>query len=118
MITFDESPGAGKLKISLDEEQLSAKIKVFGVGGGGGNAVNRMIQAGIKGIDFVAANTDLQVLRVNRAATKLQLGLTTSRGMGAGSNPEVGKNAALEDAERISAVLAGSDMVFVTAGMG
>ncbi len=77
-----------------------------------------MIQSGIRGVDFIAANTDMQVLRVNRAPTKLQLGLTTARGMGAGSNPEVGKKAALEDAERISQSLAGSDMVFVTAGMG
>ena len=118
MILFDDEPRAS-LPISLnDDVPPPAKIKVVGVGGGGGNAVNRMIQAGIKGIDFVAANTDLQVLRVNRAATKLQLGLTTSRGMGAGSNPDVGRNAALEDAERITQVLAGSDMVFVTAGMG
>ncbi|HEX7615386.1 MAG TPA: cell division protein FtsZ [Thermoanaerobaculia bacterium] len=117
MILFDDEPRAS-LPISLNDDVPPARIKVMGVGGGGGNAVNRMIQAGIKGIDFVAANTDLQVLRVNRAATKLQLGLTTSRGMGAGSNPDVGRNAALEDAERITQVLAGSDMVFVTAGMG
>src|SRR5512143_2930368 len=117
MILFDDEPRPS-LPISLNDEVPPAKIKVVGVGGGGGNAVNRMIQAGIKGIDFVAANTDLQVLRVNRASTKLQLGLTTSRGMGAGSNPEIGKSAALEDAERISQTLKGSDMVFVTAGMG
>ena len=82
MILFDDEPRAS-LPISLNDDTAPARIKVVGVGGGGGNAVNRMIQAGIKGIDFVAANTDLQVLRVNRAATKLQLGLTTSRGMGA-----------------------------------
>ncbi|MGZ5427120.1 MAG: cell division protein FtsZ, partial [Thermoanaerobaculia bacterium] len=82
MILFDDEPRPS-LPISLnDEVPPPAKIKVVGVGGGGGNAVNRMIQAGIKGIEFVAANTDLQVLRVNRASTKLQLGLATSRGMG------------------------------------
>ncbi|MCL4809511.1 MAG: cell division protein FtsZ, partial [Thermoanaerobaculia bacterium] len=95
-----------------------ARIKVVGVGGGGGNAVNRMIQAGIRGVDFLAANTDLQVLKVNRAAQKIQLGIATSKGMGAGSNPEIGRTAALEDAERIAEALSGSDMVFVTAGMG
>src|SRR5512143_2066179 len=118
MILFDE-PAPGSLSISFGEETLPpARIRVIGIGGGGGNAVNRMIQAGIRGVDFIAANTDLQVLRVNRAPTKIQLGLTTARGMGAGSNPEIGKSAALEDAERISQTLAGSDMVFVTAGMG
>ena len=122
MILFDDDDAGSKRTsrtITFSEDSAPpARIKVVGVGGGGGNAVNRMIQAGIKGIEFVAANTDLQVLKVNRAATKLQLGITTSRGMGAGSNPDVGRNAALEDAERISEVLAGSDMVFVTAGMG
>jgi cell division protein FtsZ len=118
MILFDDD-ASPSLPISLNDDIAApARIKVIGVGGGGGNAVNRMIQAGIKGIEFIAANTDLQVLRVNRAPTKLQLGLTTSRGMGAGANPEVGRNAALEDAEKIAAVLTGSDMVFVTAGMG
>jgi len=105
--------------ILLEEETLPpARIKVVGVGGGGGNAVNRMIQAGIRGVDFIAGNTDLQVLRVNRAGTKIQLGEAISRGMGAGANPEVGKNAALESSERIAEVLTGADMVFVTAGMG
>ena len=118
MILFDD-PAPGPLSITLGEETPPpARIRVIGVGGGGGNAVNRMIQAGIRGVDFIAANTDLQVLRVNKASAKLQLGITTARGMGAGSNPEIGKNAALEDAERISQMLAGSDMVFVTAGMG
>ncbi|HQR45296.1 MAG TPA: cell division protein FtsZ [Thermoanaerobaculia bacterium] len=118
MILFDD-PAPGPLSITLGEETPPpARIRVIGVGGGGGNAVNRMIQAGIRGVDFIAANTDLQVLRVNKAPGKLQLGITTARGMGAGSNPEVGKAAALEDAERITQMLAGSDMVFVTAGMG
>jgi cell division protein FtsZ len=119
MILFDDDDASPSLPISLDQDAPPpARIRVVGVGGGGGNAVNRMIQAGIRGIDFVSANTDLQVLRVNRAPTKIQLGVTTARGMGAGSNPEIGKNAALEDAEKISSMLTGSDMVFVTAGMG
>ena len=118
MILFEDE-GSTAPSISLGEEILNpARIKVVGVGGGGGNAVNRMIQAGIRGVEFIAANTDLQVLRVNRAAQKIQLGVATSKGMGAGSNPEIGRTAALEDAEKIAEALAGSDMVFVTAGMG
>lgn len=118
MILFDDEHKAS-LPINLNEEASApARIKVVGVGGGGGNAVNRMIQAGIRGVEFVVANTDLQVLRVNKAPTKIQLGLQTSRGMGAGANPEIGKNAALEDAERIAEICSGSDMIFVTAGMG
>ncbi len=118
MILFEDE-GSTAPSITLGEEILNpARIKVVGVGGGGGNAVNRMIQAGIRGVEFIAANTDLQVLRVNRAAQKIQLGVATSKGMGAGSNPEIGRTAALEDAEKIAEALAGSDMVFVTAGMG
>ncbi len=118
MILFEDE-GSTAPSISLGEEILTpARIKVVGVGGGGGNAVNRMIQAGIRGVEFIAANTDLQVLRVNRAGQKIQLGISTSKGMGAGSNPEIGRTAALEDAEKIAEALAGSDMVFVTAGMG
>ena len=118
MILFEDE-GSAAPSITMGEETLApARIKVVGVGGGGGNAVNRMIQAGIRGVDFIAANTDLQVLRVNRAGQKIQLGVSTSKGMGAGSNPEIGKAAALEDAERIAEALSGSDMVFVTAGMG
>lgn len=118
MILFDDDDKTS-LPINLEEDAPPpARIKVVGVGGGGGNAVNRMIAAGIRGVDFIAANTDLQVLRVNRAASKIQLGTTTSRGMGAGANPEVGRNAALEDAERIAEALGSADMVFVTAGMG
>lgn len=118
MILFEDE-GSAAPSIAMGEEILTpARIKVVGVGGGGGNAVNRMIQAGIRGVEFIAANTDLQVLRVNRAAQKIQLGVATSKGMGAGSNPEIGRTAALEDAERIAEALSGSDMVFVTAGMG
>jgi cell division protein FtsZ len=118
MILFEEE-GSHVPAITIGEDVVNpARIKVVGVGGGGGNAVNRMIQAGIRGVDFLAANTDLQVLKVNRAAQRIQLGIATSKGMGAGSNPEIGRTAALEDAERIAESLAGSDMVFVTAGMG
>ena len=118
MILFEDE-GSAAPSITIGEDVMTpARIKVVGVGGGGGNAVNRMIQAGIRGVDFIAANTDLQVLKVNRAAQKIQLGLSTSKGMGAGSNPDIGRTAALEDAERIAEALSGSDMVFVTAGMG
>jgi cell division protein FtsZ len=118
MITFDESPNAGKLKISLDEEQLTAKIKVIGVGGGGGNAVNRMIQAGIKGVEFLVTNTDVQAMRAALAPNKIQIGAKLTKGLGAGANPEIGKQAALEDTDRILEALSGADMVFITTGMG
>jgi cell division protein FtsZ len=118
MITFDEAPGAGSLKVTLDEEQLGAKIKVVGVGGGGGNAVNRMIQAGIKGVEFLVANTDVQAMRASLAPIKLQIGGKLTKGLGAGANPEVGKQAALEDTDRILEALSGADMIFITTGMG
>jgi len=95
-----------------------AHIKVVGVGGGGGNAINRMMSAGLKGIDFVAANTDLQALRANDAPEKLQLGANLTRGLGAGANPEIGRQAALESTEEIVDLLEGADMVFVTGGLG
>ena len=98
--------------------ELGAKIKVIGVGGGGGNALNTMILAGLTGVDFIAANTDCQALQHNRAATKIQLGAMVTKGLGAGANPEIGRQAALEDREKIAAALEGADMVFVTAGMG
>ena len=119
MITFDERPGDGSLAVTLDEEQyLGAKIKVIGVGGGGGNAVNRMIQAGIKGVEFLVANTDLQAMRNSLAPTKLQIGGKLTKGLGAGANPEIGKQAALEDTDRILEALSGADMIFITTGMG
>src|SRR5438309_4632319 len=118
MITFDESPGAGKLKIGLNEEQLTAKIKVIGVGGGGGNAVNRMIQAGIKGIEFLVTNTDVQAMRASIAPSKIQIGAKLTKGLGAGANPEIGKQAALEDTDRVLEGLSGADMIFITTGMG
>jgi cell division protein FtsZ len=101
-----------------DEGMLGPKIKVVGVGGGGGNAVNTMIEAGIQGVDFIAANTDGQVLETNLAPTKVQIGRSLTKGLGAGANPEIGAAAAIEDAARLADVLSGADMVFVTAGMG
>src|SRR5512132_1576611 len=102
----------------LEEEREAAKIKVIGLGGGGSNAVNRMIGAQFTGVDFVVANTDLQALRASPAVVKLQLGARLTAGLGAGSDPEIGKNAALEDRDRIQKVIEGADMVFVTAGLG
>src|SRR6516162_10141715 len=107
------------IRISFNEEARNdAKIKVIGVGGGGGNAVNRMIDAGIEGIEFVVANTDLQALKRSRASVKIQLGGRLTKGLGAGADPEVGRQAALEDTDKIIEVLEGSDMVFVTTGLG
>jgi cell division protein FtsZ len=104
---------------SMDyEEPRRAVIKVIGVGGGGGNAINTMINSGIEGIEFIAANTDLQALKLSQASTKIQLGPRLTRGLGAGGNPEVGRNSALEDEGHIAEVLNDADMVFVTAGMG
>jgi len=102
----------------MDSVSQSAVIKVVGVGGGGGNAVQHMVASGIEGVDFIAVNTDAQVLKKINARTTLQVGCNLTRGLGAGSNPEVGKQAALEDRDRIEEVLNGSDMVFITAGMG
>src|ERR1044071_4674088 len=118
MITFDERPGDGTLAVTLEEEQLPAKIKVIGVGGGGGNAVNRMIQAGIKGVEFLVANTDVQAMRTALASNKIQIGGKLTKGLGAGANPEIGKQAALEDTDRILEALHGADMIFITTGMG
>jgi len=107
------------IRISFNEEARNdAKIKVIGVGGGGGNAVNRMIDAGMEGIEFVVANTDLQALRMSHAPVKLQLGVKLTNGLGAGANPEVGRKAALEDSDKIIEALEGADMVFVTTGLG
>jgi len=93
-------------------------IKVIGVGGGGGNSVNTMIEAGVEGVDFICANTDCQVLEASMAGTKVHLGRNLTKGLGAGANPEIGRAAALEDAQRVAETLTGADMVFVTAGMG
>ncbi|HEY3354766.1 MAG TPA: cell division protein FtsZ [Polyangia bacterium] len=104
--------------LEFDEPLNRAVIKVIGVGGGGGNAVNTMIAGKLDGVEFIAANTDMQALEANMAPVKCQLGQAVTRGLGAGANPEVGRQAALEDKERITEVLKGCDMVFVTAGMG
>ncbi|HEX7286589.1 MAG TPA: cell division protein FtsZ [Candidatus Angelobacter sp.] len=101
-----------------EDPRNKARIKVIGVGGGGGNAVNRMISAGVEGVEFVVANTDLQALQMSRAPVKIQLGTKLTTGLGAGANPEVGRRGALEDADKIIESLEGSDMVFVTAGLG
>lgn len=105
------------LEFDIDFNQF-AQIKVIGVGGGGNNAVNRMITAGLKGVDFVAINTDAQAINLSRAGKKIQIGLKLTKGLGAGANPEVGSKAAEESREELIAALKGSDMVFVTAGMG
>ena len=101
----------------LEMDQL-AKIKVIGVGGGGNNAVNRMIESGVKGVDFIVANTDLQVLNNSKAEVKIQIGAELTNGLGAGANPQIGKEAALETKQEIEAALEGADMVFITCGMG
>lgn len=101
----------------LEMDQL-AKIKVIGVGGGGNNAVNRMIESGVKGVDFIVANTDLQVLNNSQAPVKIQIGTDLTNGLGAGANPQIGKEAALESKNEIEEALRGADMVFVTCGMG
>src|ERR1041385_3843511 len=109
----------GEVRIQFNEDpRTNAKIKVIGVGGGGGNAVNRMICAGVEGVEFVVANTDLQALQMSRAPVKIQLGTKLTNGLGAGANPEVGRRAALEDADKIIEALEGADMVFVTTGLG
>jgi len=102
----------------MDTQIQNAVIKVIGVGGGGGNAVNHMAQANIEGVDFICANTDAQALKHALVKTILQLGCGITKGLGAGANPDVGRQAALEDKERIKDALEGADMVFITAGMG
>ncbi|MGB6720835.1 MAG: cell division protein FtsZ, partial [Terracidiphilus sp.] len=110
---------AGEMRIQYHEETpRGARIKVIGVGGGGGNAVNRMIQARMEGVEFITANTDVQALKLSQAPVKLQLGVRLTSGLGAGANPDVGRRAALEDSEKIIEALEGADMVFVTAGLG
>ena len=102
----------------MDAYSQSAVIKVIGVGGGGGNAVRHMVQSAIEGVDFVCANTDSQALKNTNTKTALQLGSSITKGLGAGSDPVVGRNAALEDHDRIRDVITGADMLFITAGMG
>jgi cell division protein FtsZ len=122
MITMKEKKTRRRprpLRIALDDTRLNAaNIKVVGVGGGGGNAINRMIATGIDGVEFVAANTDCQALKQNRAPVKIQLGAKLTKGLGAGANPEIGRSAALEDTEKMVEALTNTDMVFVTIGLG
>jgi cell division protein FtsZ len=109
---------AFRLRLDPLDEQMSAKIKVIGVGGGGSNAVNRMVQTGFDGVEFIVANTDQQALRVSPAPTKLQIGGKLTKGLGAGADPNVGRQAALEDTDAILQALDGADMIFVTTGLG
>jgi cell division protein FtsZ len=102
----------------LEEISRGAKIRVVGVGGAGGNAVNRMIATGLAGVDFITVNTDMQALKANRATAKVQIGAKLTKGLGAGANPEIGRQAALEDTERLIELLDGADMIFVTTGLG
>jgi len=115
MSNHNDKPG----RITFAEEETQgARIKVVGVGGGGGNAVSRMIASGLQGVEFIAINTDLQALRANRAPIKIQIGHKLTKGLGAGANPDVGRQAAVEDTEKICDALEGSDMVFITTGLG
>jgi len=116
--SMPEREGFAGRRFELIEEAETARIKVIGLGGGGSNAVDRMIAARFVGVDFIVANTDLQVLRASPAPTKIQLGAKLTGGLGAGSDPSVGRRAAEEDRDRIAQVLEGADMVFVTAGLG
>ncbi|MEQ1898256.1 MAG: cell division protein FtsZ [Vicinamibacterales bacterium] len=107
------------MRLTLDRKSRSdARIKVIGVGGGGSNAVNRMVQTGLSGVEFIVANTDVQALDYNQAAIKLQIGSKLTKGLGAGADPRVGRQAALEDTESIVQALSGADMIFVTTGLG
>src|SRR6267154_4004339 len=119
MTPESRQPGNG-INFFMDDDPpiTGARIKVIGIGGGGGNAVNRMIEAGIEGIEFLVANTDLQALKRSKAPIKIQLGSRLTKGLGAGANPNVGREAALEDTDKIIEVLEGADMVFVTTGLG
>ncbi|MFQ5609510.1 MAG: cell division protein FtsZ [Woeseiaceae bacterium] len=102
----------------MDAHSQSAVIKVIGVGGGGGNAVAHMVETGIEGVDFICANTDAQALKGSRVRTSLQIGCNITKGLGAGANPDIGRQAAMEDRDRVCEVIEGADMLFITAGMG
>ena len=104
--------------LDFDLDSQLAAIKVVGVGGAGNNAVNRMVDYGLKGVEFIAVNTDRQALYLSKAATRIQIGEKVTRGLGAGANPEMGARAAEESKDDIAAAIKGSDMVFITAGMG
>src|ERR1700689_4462928 len=102
----------------MDAYSQSAVIKVIGVGGGGGNAVSHMVASGIEGVDFICVNTDAQALKASKIKTSLQIGCSITKGLGAGADPEIGRQAAMEDRDRIIEVIEGCDMLFITAGMG
>src|SRR5437867_7637282 len=115
----DDSRESKRLRLRLEEEgSAGARLKVIGIGGGGSNAVNRMVHVGLDGVEFIVANTDLQALRTSPATIKLQIGSKLTKGLGAGADPNVGRQAALEDTEKIIQALDGADMVFVTTGLG
>jgi len=117
--TTDHADESSPLRLKLDNEsRTGARIKVVGVGGGGSNAVNRMVSAGLDGVEFIIANTDLQALKLNAAPNKLQIGAKLTKGLGAGADPTVGRQAALEDTDKLIEALDGADMVFVTTGLG
>jgi cell division protein FtsZ len=121
MILFEDPDASDQQQAPVapaEADAVAARIKVIGVGGGGGNAVNRMIDAQLRGVEFIAANTDLQALHKCRAPVRLQIGGQLTKGLGAGADPEVGRKAALEDTERLLEMLEGADMVFLTAGLG
>ncbi len=118
MSIYETETGGGDMFTLVDEQPQNAVIKVFGCGGGGGNAVKHMLDSRVEGVEFICANTDAQALRSINATTALQLGNGITRGLGAGANPEIGRQSALEDREQIAEILKGSDMVFITAGMG
>jgi cell division protein FtsZ len=117
--TAAERTALSALRLTLDDAaSTGARIKVIGVGGGGGNAVNRMVREGFDGVQFIVANTDIQALRMNAAPIKIQLGEKLTKGLGAGADPEVGRHAALEDTDTLVQALSGADLVFVTTGLG
>jgi cell division protein FtsZ len=113
------TPGTTNLRLTLEEDRrVGARIKVIGIGGGGSNAVNRMVQAGFEGVEFLVANTDAQALQYNAAPVKLQIGAKLTKGLGAGADPAIGRQAALEDTDLVIEALDGADMVFITTGLG
>jgi len=115
----DDARQARSLRLRLEEEgSAGARIKVIGVGGGGSNAVNRMVQVGLDGVEFIVANTDLQALKASPAPVKIQIGTKLTKGLGAGADPNVGRDAALEDTDKVIQALDGADMIFVTTGLG
>jgi cell division protein FtsZ len=119
MIEFVADENRNRISIELEDTDTSpATIKVLGIGGGGSNAVNRMIAAGLRGVDYIACNTDLQALRKASAMNKIQIGSRLTKGLGAGADPDVGRNAALEDQEKLVEAIRGADMIFLAAGLG